>query len=132
MTTYRSRASLLGDDIVLGSNNNNFTKAEAGKPVLISLDDAETLFHEFGHAIHYLLVDVNYPSLGGSQRDFVEYPSQVNENWLLTPAVLDRASPSITRPASRCRRRWSTRSEGARRSTRASPRSSICRRRWST
>jgi peptidyl-dipeptidase Dcp len=90
MTTYRSRARLLGDDIVLASNNNNFTKGEAGKPVLISLDDAETLFHEFGHAIHYLLVDVNYPSLGGAQRDFVEYPSQVNENWLLTPPVLQR------------------------------------------
>jgi peptidyl-dipeptidase Dcp len=90
MTTYRSRAGLLGDEIVLASNNNNFTKGEAGKPVLISLDDAETLFHEFGHAIHYLLVDVKYPSLGGAQRDFVEYPSQVNENWLLTPPVLQR------------------------------------------
>jgi peptidyl-dipeptidase Dcp len=90
MTTYRSRARLLGDEIVLASNNNNFTKPSAGQPVLISLDDAETLFHEFGHAIHYLLVDVNYPSLGGSQRDFVEYPSQVNENWLLTRPVLER------------------------------------------
>jgi peptidyl-dipeptidase Dcp len=90
MTTYRSRARLLGDDIVLASNNNNFTKRSAGQPVLISLDDASTLFHEFGHAIHYLLVDVNYPSFGGSQRDFVEYPSQVNENWLLTREVLDR------------------------------------------
>ena len=90
MTTYRSRAGLLGDDIVLASNNNNFTKGEAGKPVLISLDDAETLFHEFGHAINYLLIDVRYPSLGGLQRDFVEYPSQVNENWLLTPEVLQR------------------------------------------
>ncbi|MBA2467441.1 MAG: M3 family metallopeptidase [Sphingomonas sp.] len=90
MTTYRSRASLLGDEIVLASNNNNFNKGEAGKPVLVSLDDAETLFHEFGHAIHYLLVDVKYPSFGGAQRDFVEYPSQVNENWLLTPPVLNR------------------------------------------
>ena len=75
---------------MLGSNNNNFTKPAAGKPVLISLDDAETLFHEFGHAIHYLLIDVKYPSLGGSQRDFVEYPSQVNENWLLTRPVLEK------------------------------------------
>jgi len=89
-TTYRSRAGLLGDEIVLGSNNNNFVKPGPGEPVLISLDDAETLFHEFGHAIHYFLSDVHYPSLGGSQRDFVEYPSQVNENWLLTPAVLQR------------------------------------------
>ena len=90
MNTYRSRAGLLGDEIVLASNNNNFTKAADGQPVLISLDDASTLFHEFGHAIHYLLVDVKYPSLGGSQRDFVEYPSQVNENWLLTRPVLER------------------------------------------
>ncbi len=90
MNTYRSRAGLLGDRIVLASNNNNFTKPAPGQPVLVSLDDASTLFHEFGHAIHYLLVDVKYPSLGGSQRDFVEFPSQVNENWLLTRPVLDR------------------------------------------
>jgi len=89
-TTYRSRASLLGDKIVIGSNNNNFTKPSPGKPVLISLIDAETLWHEFGHAIHYYLSDVKYPSLGGSPRDFVEYPSQVNENWLLTRPVLDK------------------------------------------
>lgn len=89
-TTYRSRAGLLGDDVVLGSNNNNFVKPAAGQPVLISLDDAETLFHEFGHAIHYFLSDVYYPSFGGTPRDFVEYPSQVNENWLLTQPVLSR------------------------------------------
>jgi peptidyl-dipeptidase Dcp len=89
-TTYRSRAGLLGDDIVLGSNNNNFVKPAAGQPVLISLDDAETLFHEFGHAIHYFLSNVHYPSFGGTPRDFVEYPSQVNENWLLTQPVLSR------------------------------------------
>ncbi len=89
-TTYRSRAGLLGDKIVIGSNNNNFTKPAPGKPVLISLIDAETLWHEFGHAIHYYLSDVHYPSLGGSPRDFVEYPSQVNENWLLTRPVLDK------------------------------------------
>ncbi len=89
-TTYRSRAGLLGDKIVLGSNNNNFTKPSPGKPVLISLIDAETLWHEFGHAIHYYLSDVKYPALGGSPRDFVEYPSQVNENWLLTRPVLDK------------------------------------------
>jgi len=89
-TTYRSRARLLNDNIVLGSNNNNFTKPAAGQPVLISLNDAETLWHEFGHAIHYYLSDVKYPSLGGSPRDFVEYPSQVNENWLMTRPVLDK------------------------------------------
>jgi len=89
-TTYRSRARLLGDKIVIGSNNNNFTKPSPGQPVLISLNDAETLWHEFGHAIHYYLTDINYPSLGGSPRDFVEYPSQVNENWLMTRPVLDK------------------------------------------
>ena len=89
-TTYRSRARLLGDNIVLGSNNNNFTKPSPSQPVLISLNDATTLWHEFGHAIHYYLSDVKYPSLGGSPRDFVEYPSQVNENWLLTRPVLDK------------------------------------------
>jgi peptidyl-dipeptidase Dcp len=89
-TTYRSRSGLLGDRIVLGSNNNNFTKPGPGEPVLISLDDAETLFHEFGHAIHYFLANVRYPSLGGTPRDFVEYPSQVHENWVLTPEILNR------------------------------------------
>ena len=90
MNTYRSRARLLNDNIVFASNNNNFNKPAAGKPTLLSLDDAETMFHEFGHAIHGFLVDVKYPSLGGSQRDFVEYPSQVNENWLLTRPVLEK------------------------------------------
>ena len=89
-TTYRSRSGLLGDDIVLGSNNNNFVKPGPGQPVLISLDDAETLFHEFGHAIHYFLSNVHYPTFLGTPRDFVEYPSQVHENWVLTPEILNR------------------------------------------
>ncbi|WP_294060533.1 M3 family metallopeptidase [Sphingomonas sp.] len=89
-TTYRIRSGLRGDRIVLASNNNNFTKGGAGQPTLISLDDATTLFHEFGHAIHSLLGNVYYPGLAGTPRDFVEYPSQVNENWLLTPEVLSR------------------------------------------
>jgi peptidyl-dipeptidase Dcp len=90
MNSYKGRAQLTGDKYILASNNNNFTKPSPGKPVLISLDDASTQFHEFGHAIHFLLVDVKYPSFAGSQRDFVEYPSQVNENWLLTRPVLER------------------------------------------
>lgn len=89
-TSYRSRSGLRGDDIVLASNNNNFTKGGGGEPTLISLDDASTLFHEFGHALHSLLGQVHYPGLSGTPRDFVEYPSQVNENWLLTPDVLSR------------------------------------------
>ena len=89
-TTYRSRSGLLGDRIVLGSNNNNFTRPAAGEPMLISLDDAETLFHEFGHAVHYFLSNTRYPTLAGMPRDFVEYPSQVHENWVLTPEILSR------------------------------------------
>jgi peptidyl-dipeptidase Dcp len=58
--------------------------------VLISLDDAQTLFHEFGHAIHAMLQNVSYPGLAGTPRDFVEFPSQVNEHWLLTRDVLDK------------------------------------------
>jgi peptidyl-dipeptidase Dcp len=89
-TGYRDSSGLLGNRPKLVSNNNNFIKPAAGQPVLITRDDADTLFHEFGHAIHALLTEVHYPSLGGSQRDFVEYPSQVNENWLLTRPVLER------------------------------------------
>jgi peptidyl-dipeptidase Dcp len=90
MTTYRSQQTLGGERNVLASNNNNFTEGADGAPTLISLDDAQTLFHEFGHGIHYLLQQVNYPWLGGTPRDFVEYPSQVNENWLMTPEVLSK------------------------------------------
>ncbi|KQN91863.1 peptidase M3 [Sphingomonas sp. Leaf67] len=89
-TRYRGQQKLGGETNVLASNNNNFVKGAAGQPTLISLDDATTLFHEFGHAIHSLLQDVTYPGLAGTPRDFVEYPSQVNENWLLTRDVLDR------------------------------------------
>jgi peptidyl-dipeptidase Dcp len=72
------------------SNNNNFIHGAPGEPVLISLNDAETLFHEFGHSLHSLLQDITYPSLATTPRDFVEYPSQVFEQWLMTPEVLDR------------------------------------------
>ena len=89
MTTYRSYSAYDGVDNVLASNNNNFTKAEGGQPVLISLDDAETLFHEFGHALHYLSSKVTYPALGGTPRDYVEYPSQVHEHWVLSRPILD-------------------------------------------
>ncbi|PXA93035.1 M3 family peptidase, partial [Nostoc sp. 3335mG] len=89
-TRYRGQQELGGHRNVLASNNNNFTKGGNGEPTLISLDDATTLFHEFGHAIHSLLQNVTYPGLAGTPRDFVEYPSQVNENWLLTRDVLDK------------------------------------------
>jgi peptidyl-dipeptidase Dcp len=89
-TSYRSQHVEERPINPIASNNNNFVKAPAGEPVLISLDDAETLFHEFGHALHGLLQNVRYQGLAETPRDFVEYPSQVNENWVLTPEVLDR------------------------------------------
>jgi peptidyl-dipeptidase Dcp len=90
-STYRGHETFTGREITpLSSNNNNFVKAAAGEPVLISLDDAETLFHEFGHALHSLLSEVNYPGLATTPRDFVEYPSQVMEHWVLTRPILDR------------------------------------------
>ncbi len=90
-TSYRSHETFTGTERTpLTSNNNNFVKSAPGEPVLISLDDAETLFHEFGHALHALLSEVNYPALGGTPRDYVEYPSQVMEHWVLTRPILDR------------------------------------------
>lgn len=89
MTSYRLGWGYDGGGNQLVSNNNNFIKAEAGEPLLISLDDAETLFHEFGHALHYLSYNVTYPSLGGTPRDYVEYPSQVHEHWVLSRPILD-------------------------------------------
>ncbi len=87
---YRDQHRLGAGQTAITSNNNNFVKGAAAEPVLISLDDATTLFHEFGHALHGLLQDVRYPGLSTTPRDFVEYPSQVNERWLLTREVLDK------------------------------------------
>ncbi|WP_292039610.1 MULTISPECIES: M3 family metallopeptidase [unclassified Brevundimonas] len=87
-TTYRSYSSFDGEKNVLASNNNNFIKAPSG-PLLISLDDAETLFHEFGHALHSLSSQVRYPALAGTPRDYVEYPSQVHEHWVLTRPIIE-------------------------------------------
>ncbi len=88
-TTYRSYSTYDGVKNVLASNNNNFIKAEGGAPLLISLDDAETLFHEFGHALHSLSSQVTYPSLAGTPRDYVEYPSQVHEHWVLSRPIIE-------------------------------------------
>jgi peptidyl-dipeptidase Dcp len=92
MNAYRVQQRLDGDIRPIVSNNANFVKGAPGQPVLVSWDDAETLFHEFGHAIHGLLSDVTYPTLAGTNvsRDFVEFPSQLNERWLATPEVLSR------------------------------------------
>ena len=66
----------------------NFSKPSAGQPALLSIDEAETMFHEFGHALHNLFKDVNYYGVSGVPRDFVELPSQIMEHWVLEPEVL--------------------------------------------
>ena len=82
--------SELGDDLPVVVNNLNIPKPAAGDPTLLTYDETETLFHEFGHALHGLLARVRYPSQAGTNvyRDFVELPSQVNELWMLRPEVL--------------------------------------------
>ncbi len=88
-TTYRSHESFDGKKNVLASNNSNFIKSAPGEPVLISWDDATTLFHEFGHALHYLSSSVAYPSLNSGVRDYTEFQSQLLERWLLTDEVIN-------------------------------------------
>ncbi len=92
MNAYRDQRTLGGRVTTIVSNNSNFVKGAPGEPVLISWDDADTLFHEFGHALHGLCSAVTYPSLSGTNvpRDYVEFPSQVIERWLPTPEVLNR------------------------------------------
>lgn len=88
-TSYRSHETFKGKRTVLSANNSNFVKGEAGKPTLISWDDAETFFHEFGHALHALASNVSYPSLNGGVRDYTEFQSQLLERWLLTDEVIN-------------------------------------------
>ena len=88
-TTYRSHTTFDGKETVLASNNSNFIKGAPGEPVLISWDDATTLFHEFGHALHYLTSNVAYPTLNSGVRDYTEFQSQLLERWLSTDAVTD-------------------------------------------
>lgn len=88
--TYRTQEKVDGQVDAIVSNNNNFSKGAKGEPVLISLEDARTLFHEFGHALHALTNDTTYPSMARTPRDFVEFPSQVHENWVLTREILDK------------------------------------------
>ncbi len=92
MNAYRNQERFEREITPLVSNNSNFLKPAPGQPVLVSWDDARTLFHEFGHALHGLGSDVHYPSLSGTSvpRDFVELPSQLHERWLLTDEVLGR------------------------------------------
>ncbi|MBL0120372.1 MAG: M3 family metallopeptidase [Saprospiraceae bacterium] len=90
MNAFRDQERVSGDIPTIVSNNANFVKGRPGEPVLISWDDASTLFHEFGHALHGLSSRVIYPTLSGTNvfTDYVEFPSQLLEYWLSTPEVL--------------------------------------------
>ena len=92
MTAYRVQENIDRPITPIVSNNSNFVQSAEGAPVLISWDDAITLFHEFGHALHGLLSRVKYRSQAGTSvvRDYVEFPSQLFEHWLPTPEVLNR------------------------------------------
>lgn len=90
MNAYRIQQNIDKPITPIVSNNSNFVKGKPGEAVLISWDDAVTMFHEFGHALHGLCSDVTYPSQAGTSvaRDYVEFPSQLNEHWLPTSEVL--------------------------------------------
>jgi peptidyl-dipeptidase Dcp len=90
MTSLRDQEKLVGDIRPVVLNICNFSKPAAGEPALLSFDDARTLFHEFGHALHGLLSNVTYPLLAGTAvpSDFVELPSQLYEHWLEVPEIL--------------------------------------------
>jgi len=92
MTTLRDQEKLRGDIHPLVVNVMNFSKAGEGEPTLLSFDDAKTLFHEFGHALHALLSDVTYPMIAGTSvlLDWSELPSQLFEHWLERPEILRR------------------------------------------
>jgi len=89
MSNFVGQSRLLGTKPVI-YNVANFTKPAPGQPALLTYDDVNTMFHEFGHALHGLFADQTYPTLSGTNvaRDFVEFPSQFNEHWALDPAVL--------------------------------------------
>jgi peptidyl-dipeptidase Dcp len=92
MTLIRDQEKLLADVHPIILNVCNFSKPAAGEPALMSFDDARTLFHEFGHALHGLMSNVTYPSLAGTavSSDFVELPSQLYEHWLEVPEILQK------------------------------------------
>jgi len=92
MTSLRDQERLSGDIRPIVLNVCNFSKPSAGEPALLSFDDARTVFHEFGHALHGMLSNVTYPLLSGTAvpNDFVELPSQLYEHWLEVPEILQR------------------------------------------
>lgn len=92
MSVFRGQQKLRGEIRPIVVNVMNFSRGAEGEPALLSMDDARTLFHEFGHALHGLLSNVTYPSIAGTSvsSDFVELPSQLYEHWLQTPEILKR------------------------------------------
>lgn len=90
MNAYVSQSRLMGTKPVV-ANHLNIPKPAAGEPTLLTYDEARTLFHEFGHALHGMFSDVKYPRFAGTRvpRDFVEFPSQVNEMWMAWPEILN-------------------------------------------
>jgi peptidyl-dipeptidase Dcp len=89
---FRGQSAMDGEQRPITVNVCNFAKAPAGQPSLLTFDDARTLFHEFGHALHSMLSDVKYAYISGTSvaRDFVELPSQLYEHWLSVPSVLEK------------------------------------------
>jgi peptidyl-dipeptidase Dcp len=90
MNSLISQSELMGHPVIV-TNNLNVPKPAAGEPTLLTYDEVNTFFHEFGHALHGLFARVTYPKFAGTNtyRDFVEFPSQVNEMWMLWPEVLE-------------------------------------------
>lgn len=91
MNTFRNQSNMNGETVIpIVTNVGNFTQPTGDTPSLLSQDEANTLFHEFGHALHGLLSECTYPSISGTStpRDFVEFPSQVLENWVFEPEML--------------------------------------------
>ena len=86
-TAYVTQSKLTGYKPVTAINL-NVPKPPAGEPTLLTFDEVNTMFHEFGHALHTLFSDIQYPSLSGTPRDFVEFPSQVNEMWMVWPEIM--------------------------------------------
>ncbi len=92
MSNFRGQQKLDGRQAPIVVNVMNFAKGGEGEPSLMSVDDARTLFHEFGHALHGMLSDVTYPTISGTHvaGDFVEFPSQLYEHWMIQPEMLRR------------------------------------------
>lgn len=89
-SSYRSHTTFDGKKTVLSSNNSNYVKPAEGDAILVSWDDANTFFHEFGHALHALSSNVRYPTLNGGVRDYTEFQSQLLERWLSTDKVINQ------------------------------------------